>query len=69
MTDHPPLLSAPYPPQDRVTDHRVGLSVQGVERVLGGEALGAFVDRLAAASLRPVSRLTRPRLAVSAQPV
>jgi peptide chain release factor 1 len=34
-------------PQDRVTDHRVGLTVHGLDRVLAGD-LGDFSDALAA---------------------
>ena len=33
-------------PQDRVSDHRIGLTIQGVDRVMGGSALGLFVDQL-----------------------
>jgi peptide chain release factor 1 len=33
-------------PQDRVTDHRVGVTVTGVERVLSGEFLSDIVDAL-----------------------
>jgi peptide chain release factor 1 len=33
-------------PQGRVTDHRVGHTEHGVERVLAGEALDAFIDKL-----------------------
>jgi len=33
-------------PQDRITDHRVGFTITGVERVLNGETLGSIVDEL-----------------------
>jgi peptide chain release factor 1 len=33
-------------PQDRVTDHRVGLTLQGVDRVLSGLTLDNFVVKL-----------------------
>ena len=33
-------------PQDRVTDHRVGVTVTGVSRVMNGEALGQILDAL-----------------------
>lgn len=33
-------------PQDRVTDHRVSVSVIGVSRVLSGESLDEFIDAL-----------------------
>lgn len=32
--------------QDRVTDHRVGLNVSGVERVLNAESLDPIIDAL-----------------------
>lgn len=35
-------------PQDRVTDHRVNVSVTGVERVLSGEMLSEIIDSLVA---------------------
>ena len=38
-------------PQDRVTDHRVKLTVSGVDRVLGGE-LDEFTDALASEEKR-----------------
>ena len=33
-------------PQDRVTDHRVGVTIQGVDRVLGGVELEGIVEQL-----------------------
>jgi peptide chain release factor 1 len=33
-------------PQDRVTDHRISLTMAGVERVLGGESLSMLTDAL-----------------------
>jgi peptide chain release factor 1 len=33
-------------PQDRVTDHRISLSTNGVERVLNALSLNTFVDAL-----------------------
>lgn len=33
-------------PQDRVTDHRIGYTIQGMERVMTGEALGPMIERL-----------------------
>lgn len=33
-------------PQDRVTDHRISLSINGVERVLAALSLNTFVDAL-----------------------
>ena len=33
-------------PQDRVTDHRVGVTVTGVERVLSGVELDQFTEAL-----------------------
>ena len=33
-------------PQDRITDHRVGLSITGVDRVLSGENLDTIVTEL-----------------------
>jgi peptide chain release factor 1 len=33
-------------PQDRVTDHRISLSIAGVERVLSGEWLETLTDAL-----------------------
>ena len=38
-------------PQDRVTDHRIGLTVHDLNRVLGGD-LGDFSDALAAEERR-----------------
>ena len=35
-------------PQDRVTDHRVGVTVTGVERVLSGVELDQFSEALVA---------------------
>lgn len=32
--------------QDRITDHRIGLTVPGVHRVLSGEDLGPIIDGL-----------------------
>jgi peptide chain release factor 1 len=32
-------------PQDRITDHRIGLSVHGVQRLMDG-GLGDIIDRL-----------------------
>ncbi len=34
-------------PQNRITDHRVGLSKFGLEQMLSGELLGDFVEALA----------------------
>ncbi|MBI3420375.1 MAG: peptide chain release factor 1, partial [Proteobacteria bacterium] len=36
-------------PQSRVTDHRVNLTLQPIDEVLGGEALDKLVDALTAA--------------------
>lgn len=33
-------------PQDRITDHRIGLSLHGVQRLMDGSALGEIIDRL-----------------------
>lgn len=38
--------------QDRVTDHRVGMNVSGVERVLNGEYLEPIIDALILADER-----------------
>ena len=35
-------------PQDRVTDHRIGLTVQGIDRVMSGLALDGFLHQLVA---------------------
>ena len=32
--------------QDRVTDHRVGVNISGVERVLNAESLSPIIDAL-----------------------
>ena len=32
--------------QGRITDHRVGLTEHGIERMLAGELLSAFTDAL-----------------------
>ncbi len=44
-------------PQDRITDHRIGLTVHRIEQVLGGETLDTLVEALIAAEKR--RRLTR----------
>lgn len=36
-------------PQDRVTDHRIGFSLNGVERVLSGESVEGILDALGVA--------------------
>jgi len=46
-------------PQDRVTDHRIDLTVHGVEAVLNGDSLDRLVDALAAdAEARALSELS-----------
>lgn len=40
---YPSLLS-----QNRVTDHRLGLSVKNITAVMEGEGLGEILDKLAA---------------------
>jgi protein subunit release factor A len=32
--------------QDRITDHRIGLTIPGVHRILSGEELGTIIDGL-----------------------
>lgn len=34
-------------PQGRVTDHRVGITLNGMDAVLAGEGLDEFIDALA----------------------
>ncbi len=45
-------------PQGRVTDHRIGLTLHKIDKVLAGEALDEVVDALAAAD--EAARLARP---------
>ena len=33
-------------PQDRVSDHRIQMTVSGVDRVMNGESLGDIIDSL-----------------------
>jgi peptide chain release factor 1 len=33
-------------PQDRVTDHRIGLSLNGIEEMMRGELLEEFAEKL-----------------------
>ena len=32
--------------QDRVTDHRIGYTIQGVERMLNGEVFEGMIEKL-----------------------
>lgn len=44
MTNDNPLRSSF--PQDRVTDHRAGVTVPSIERVMNGESLTDIIDKL-----------------------
>lgn len=43
----PKTCSPPLPPQGRVTDHRVGLTLHGMEAVLVQGDIDPFIDALA----------------------
>ena len=55
-------------PQDRITDHRVKVTANGIERVLGGE-LDEFTEALAAEEKRSGSRPRRRRRRAEAWPL
>jgi peptide chain release factor 1 len=52
-------------PQSRVTDHRIGLTATGVDRMLDGELLDNFIDALLLAEQDELLELMRVDLAAA----